>query len=429
VTQVRREIGALSICLLVLAAPVAATPPLDTEVVYLRKDCSSFVDPSVCFETMAAATDWLWGSSGPRNPSAGDPVLVDIGPGDWDVFVCDASSASRGWVTLRGSGRETTRIVRNENAAAGAVEVTACDSLIFQDMTIHGNYAGVNWKGDGGSSTWTNTEIVATGFGSVSGAFGALSNLAWYDNHPSTTCAEIALHYFYSSKVVVRGGASFQTAYSAKCSEVWFYGGEITATHDADSELSMGSSVAVNVLKQGDVRVFGSAIRSNTGGADSTSFPSIDSGTPGIVGVIMNEGMFHMHGGIINASAEGSSEDNDVSALWVFSGATMAHTPGTAFIAKGSGTGSSWRVRGTASKIQAPFLWQSGPKPPGSTTEDNVVLSADGQDMFVETDCGGSGGSCASGGSEAHLMIYNPARCTDPDSPWFDVMTGACRVP
>jgi hypothetical protein len=70
-------------------------------------------------------------------------------------------------------------------------------------------------------------------------------------------------------------------------------------------------------------------------------------------------------------------------------------------------------------------MWQSGTTPPTSTTEDTVIFSSDGQDMFIETDCSGSG-DCNGGGNETHLMIYNEAQCGE--NPWFDVVTGACRV-
>lgn len=105
---------------------------------------------------------------------------------------------------------------------------------------------------------------------------------------------------------------------------------------------------------------------------------------------------------------------------------TFAHTPETVWTLK-AGTGAGlFRVLGSAgSDVQAPYLWSSGPFPPAAGSESNVLFSADGQDVFVETDCGATG-DCNAGGDQTHTMIYNGAMCGGPD-PWFDVATGRCR--
>jgi len=88
----------------------------------------------------------------------------------------------------------------------------------------------------------------------------------------------------------------------------------------------------------------------------------------------------------------------------------------------------SYRVYEESGGIsQTPLLWQSGPRPPMSSTEENKIISVDGQDLFVETDCKANG-DCSSGdGMEAHLMVYNNSVCTSPTNPWLDTATGRCR--
>ena len=83
-------------------------PSATASTIHFRKDCTNHGD---CIDDspgcgLAAVRTWLWGT---RSPGPGDAVVVDIGPGDFDgTFQCTGGD---GHVTLRGQGREATRIV------------------------------------------------------------------------------------------------------------------------------------------------------------------------------------------------------------------------------------------------------------------------------------------------------------------------------
>jgi len=80
------------------------------DVVHLRKDCAD-TNPGLknCASTMLEMLNWVWGA---RNPSASSPLIIDIGPGEFDSFVCRGTSDNnrKGWVTVRGSGQNNTLI-------------------------------------------------------------------------------------------------------------------------------------------------------------------------------------------------------------------------------------------------------------------------------------------------------------------------------
>jgi len=245
-------------------------------------------------------------------------------------------------------------------------------------------------------------------------------SIGWYDE--DATCEDSKpLHYFFGSRVTALGNAAFNWGFSARCAEHWFFGGELMAK--LASGESGASQTAVLVAGEGDFRLFGTAVRSNTGAASSGAlYHPLASGSGGAHAVlVLDGGTFHAHGSILNVSADGSSASSDVTALGAASSATLAHTPGTAFVVKpGGGGGTGTRIADPGGKVQSPFLWPPGTSPP-------AAVSTQGSDAFVETDCGSGGGSCSSG-SEPHLMLYATS-CSGSGGPWFDTVTGACRVP
>ncbi len=121
-----------------------------------------------------------------------------------------------------------------------------------------------------------------------------------------------------------------------------------------------------------------------------------------------------MHGGIINITvdADASLKSNfDVTSLWGYSSGSLIHVIDTAFALNVPTTNPIYRVfENSGAKVLSPFQWQSGPLPPVATSEPNVLISDDGQDTFIETDCQADG-DCT-GGSESHLMVYNGTVCT-----------------
>ena len=402
--------------LLVAAVPVHAAGTLGGEAtlepvhLFLVEDCVSagwaLADIGVkCFESVASVNDVLWGTSG-IDPSASNPALVDIGPGEFDgPIVC---STGQGFTTFRGAGRAQT-IIKGQ-VPSGIIFRTAmysdggCDSVDFRDMKLDGGTIGfgVYWTG-GGSSTWSDVDLEGEFFG-------------WYDiecGSGSNTDPPVGVHYFFGSRVT--GGG---TGYFSSCGDTWFYGGEILAAPALKGSLGSPKGVWVNL--RGSFHAFGTAIRVSTVG--------LTSGTGTAEGVVVGRGPttpspdgygeFHHHGGIVsmntsnlaNVTAIGLAVDDPLAV-----GDARAHTLGTAFAINAASGTSSKRVAGTGT-IQSPLLWQAGSSPP--TGAGDVI----GQGMFVDTDAGG----------EAHLMVFDPAcagAMTPDGGPWRDQTNGNCRTP
>jgi hypothetical protein len=394
----------VGLALLTFAVPgLGQTVSPTADVVYVRQDCGTMND---CFNSLPLAGWWLWLV---RHPSATDPVVLEIGPGDFDPFDCPGGQGSpNGFVTLRGSGRDRTRIVRSVfQSGLGAITADDCEALTVQDLSIVGAGVGVNWGG-GGSSQWFNVTLIANPTASVPVA------IAWQDEGPLATPK--AKHVWFSSTIRAVGGWYATIGISVSVSENWFYGSEIEADM---SGLSPGGgfnpAYAASLGNVADLRLFGSKVRAAVGS-------HCGAGTVIAVSAIQSAN-FQMNGGLI--AADGAPDNSScaqtmhASGLVIgnpyFPGPARASTPGTAFSLKTSGAGVARRLQiGSTAKIESPFLWPPGPQPP-------AVLSLDGADLFVETDCT-STGTC-SGGTEPHMMVSNAA-C---GSKWFDATRGACR--
>jgi hypothetical protein len=174
----------LAVALLVAAgaAPVhAQTIDPSASVVHLRKSC----DIDDCFTQTSDLTTWLWRDQGGDRtspPSASDRVVVHVGPGDFDPFVCDGSTEERGYVSVIGSGRQTSRFLRTAGgwesfACHGAIHVVNCQEMDFSHLGATGE-TGILWKG-GGEGTWSDVDMIGTTTSPTTcGSFGALG---WYD--------------------------------------------------------------------------------------------------------------------------------------------------------------------------------------------------------------------------------------------------------
>lgn len=406
------------------ATSVAASIDGTESTILVRQDCTGLDD---CVEGMDDLASQIWATNNVRQ---GNALLVDIGPGvfedDAGRFIYPPEPADQecgpndGNITLRGRGREATLLKTHMANTANffgnpptaftgnTIWIKGCEHMGFQDMSVLANGLAVEWNG-GGSSTWTNVDLHSLGDG--------IWSFAWYDNannDPNKVCQR-AVHYFFGSRVVSENGL-FNWAYASLCDENWFYGGDIVAR----TTVASGQLLGVFAWQQGDIRVFGSSIRVKY--EASTSLPGLLFGGANA----LDGGVFHMHGGIINATSTSSA---DVSVIGVQSSGTgsLVHTPGTAFVIQPSGSGIATRVRQVGAGVaMSPFLWQSGATPPSFPpgSEAPLVSSTDGADIFVETDCAADG-DCTAAGTQTHLMIYNETEC--PQEKWFDVVTGRCR--
>jgi hypothetical protein len=392
---------ALALAIFVLQAhPAVAAIDGDADHVLLRKDCTGIDN---CFETSDAVSDWLWDGGRNDPPSAGDEVIVDVGVGEFDVLVCPDTSPESGWVTFRGAGRDRSVFVL-EGFNLGAIIVFSCRKLGFQDIGTRSDTHGVIWFGDG-ESTWTNVDMV----GAVAG---------WYDfSCAGEGSAPSGKHWVFGSRIW--GNV---VGWYGDCGATWIYGSEITATPIAANVHARG----VHVTHRADARVYGSNVRvspapelaANTSGISLTGV-LVGNSTNGITNEA--KGTFHMHGGVIavNASQLATADATGVKTDDGQAPNAMAHVLDTSFlIQRGASSGTSTRASGDG--VMSSFVWQNGTAPPVSN-----LVSENGADMFVETDCQ-SGGTCNSG-TETHLMIYRAA--CGASNPWFNVVTGACRVP
>jgi hypothetical protein len=262
--QLRAWILGPSLMLLVLLwlAPAAASAAVS--MVQLRKDCTGIPD---CFTTTAALTNWLWAGGRIPAPSAGDRVTVNVGPGDFDPFVCPGGG---GHTTVIGAGRDATRFERLADTPglfaagiAGAIHSEGCDGLEFGNLEARGQN-GVTWEDGTGKATWWNVDLV----GVLTPAMTAYTGLVagWYDVGPGIT-----EHFMFGVRVEARGSHDGTGAVNigllSSASDVWFYGGDIHATHDYAAPAWVLMNYALGLTAQSIVRVFGSSVRSDVGAA------------------------------------------------------------------------------------------------------------------------------------------------------------------
>lgn len=412
-----------SLALVFIEAGIAAAlPPVDAERILIRQDCSALSDS--CFEDTDEAAAWTFGT---RNPSAAAPLVWDIGAG---AFPGNVKCLDGGYVTFRGAGRTATKLVAEQTTQA-ALTLKNCQDVTVQDLTITGPSYVAYWIGTG-NSTWVNVDLISEPPRPASAAAGH----GWYDECGGATYATRSIHYFFGVRVRSSGYATPQpfapSAFLTSCTENWFYGGEILTEIDSLSpsgDPMFLKASAVHVTSDptggtgiGDLRVFGSTIR--------TVLSNEFSGIPPIYtasGVrIEANGVFHMHGGIVNATATPAATGLVDMAGIIVTGNGFAHAPDTAFVVKPGVGGVARRlVNSGTGQIDSPFFWQARTTPPTLTAETGPFGSEDGEDVFVETDCASSG-NCDAAGDEPHLMIYAVSRCGSAD-PWFDVVTGRCR--
>lgn len=362
--------------------PANAVINNNADIVQLRTDCTGLDD---CFTTMSDLTNWLWNV---RKPTASSRVKVAIGPGNFGRFVCPSATPRNGYVSLMGSGRSVTRLVPIPGEGV-AVLATNCEELVFQDFSvITSNLYSLRWDG-GGSSIWINIDVTE------SAANG------WYENCDGSK----PLHYWYNVRFSAPG-----TVFPASCSENWFFGSELVLDPRGTNDSGIVSAAGTSKFN-----FFGSILRARivAGTASADYIP--DSGLVRGVSVGPN-GMFHMHGGIISLLAAESSQSYDVIGL---TATGFAHTPGTSFNVSAAGTGTAKRAMGSGA--HSPFQWPASSTPP-------AIVTKDGADQFVETDCDATGNcdTAPSADQRPHMMVYT-AKCTGAGGPWFDMATNKCR--
>lgn len=417
----KRIVCALAV-LVAASMPTVATanPDPDADTILIRQDCTGLGNN--CFTSIDQASGW---TNLTRVPTPLTPLFWDIGPGVFNGTI-DCSSVDS--VTYRGRGPGVTTIVGPANGTA--FRGATCDGLTIQDMTFYSNsWYTVHWS-SGGSATWTNVHLINESFSE-----NTRDGNAWYDDCGAGS--EQAVHYMFGSRVESRGMVSdpgpngaIHAPVALLCSQMWIYGSDIVRDFEDDDNVADNGplppsnraiTAAIVFLGEygnapgqpdGDARLFGTTLRARIGsGYDGST----------IFGVFAtDDSVAHVHGGIINLTA--SPDSGTVELIGVAAGgSSFAHVVETPFTLKPDDLPAK-RVFGDG--VRSAYVWQASTVPPTLSSETGEFGSVDGQDMFVETDCGPTG-DCATGGSEPHLMIYSSA-CAQ-DNPWFDVVTGACR--
>lgn len=398
-----------------------ALPDPGAPAVALKHNCGS--DPN-CFTDATALLNWAWGT---RDPDSSSPLLVNIDPGDYTMpsstcSVQDPSlDADRGHITLRGSGRENTRL-RPPSGSLATIDVHGCNNLAVEALTIDSTTGpgrgvfGVIWR-EGGSSVWSNVNVRAFGYG-------------WYDtgvDFSGGACQDgpPGRHEWYGSSIRAVGDFfGFNIGYHSGCGDTWIYGGEVSATQpDVASFITLHAGLQANSAT-GSIHIYGSNVLVLATSAASAS--------PGQVGLNAKAGgILHHHGGEIVVRHENPNVNQTVVSLGANGAGSRVHVLETSFGLQPAGTGNAQRVvQVNAGEVNSVFQWPAGTlaPTPGDSTGNKHLVSLDGFDSFVETDCALAGG-CQGAGNIPHTMLYTAA-CTGtgPDQgPWFDTVTGNCR--
>lgn len=387
------------------AVPAVSNAPVDADIVTLRKSCTVGITtiPN-CFESMSAVGEWL---TTVRHPETARPTLVDIGPGKFDGWACYSSD-----VTLRGSGRDRTILgIETGGTTAGIYIGEGCTNLSVQDLTVdnsEGNY-GIKVTNPSAITKWTNVEIIGANYG-------------WDERVllSSFDCSTIqrGKHLWFSSQIRSIGLTHRSRAYSAHCAESWFWGSEITATVNDTSAVLV---YAINA-KDAEIHLYGS----NVGITIPALKTAIGFNSPNGDYLIAatNGSEIHIHGSGLDLIHQGKG----VADMLYADETSHFHANESGFNIHVAGAGQVRRLHGTG-KIKAPYMWEESTTPPLSANGMQTLISRNGADRYIETDCPLVGKCTSLGGDFPHEMIYLTS-CANTDAdhgPWFDMTTKACR--
>lgn len=387
---------------LVMPLPAQATTnDSKAPIVQLRTNCTEAGSAlNNCFTSFSSLLPWIWGT---RHPSINDPLLVEIGPGTFDVQTMLCNSAA-GQVTFRGAGRESTTLTSSNESVIG---VSNCGKLAFENLSIKGTTWGVEWSG-GGESVWTNVELEAP-------------SMAWYDSLNSGVCAagQGGKHYWFSSTIrISRTGSVYPgvgvPAYYSICGESWFWGSEIANLNINTTSGAAGARRGILAVGAGtSVHFYGGNIRLVS---DEVASPSQ------MIGVQVAQGAsVHIHGTGIDVEATG-----DVPIVVLKAGPLLGFSSGGEIHANGASYSLRTGTGGTISRvnsditghIHAPYVWEHIPNTDGNPdTIDTNFTSANGADQTIVT--------VGTNDGHPHSAVYSS---TCPlNARWYDQVDKLCR--
>jgi hypothetical protein len=207
---------------------------------------------------MSCANSWLWGTS---NPSESHHVVIDIGPGTFEPFICPKAptgSAANGHVVVRGAGRDATFLKSTATTGRAGIHVNSCEDLVFSNLHAEGSSFGVLWQ-NGGEATWTSVDMVAT-FNVPASDPRENYAAGWYDADAPTTTGEESTHFLHdcrASATTAVQGITLATGYLSEAAESYFFGGSIS--------VGPSSQTTTN-------GVYGVYLHSGTAGAEFKAF-------------------------------------------------------------------------------------------------------------------------------------------------------------
>jgi hypothetical protein len=433
-----------SATVLVVGAGAASAAQPHTDVIRVRTNCAGVPAPQ-CFSgpnALANAIQEVHQPSGGRQlPSDTNHVVVDIGPGTFDLDLgaftstvygyCDGPSASNPitHLTYRGAGKTAT-VLRGGgydnglfNGSNFAMLIRNCDEFAVEDLTLRaldggttqlgqpvGVQSGVLFSGDG-ETYWRRVKIEA-------------SAIAWYDTGSSGVAA--SRHFWWDSNLKV--------TYANACTSITastLYGTGVTHTfHHSTLELDEvdgqlgppgcqnGVGFAVVYLSTGyHVYAFDSTFTYYT-------FDPTASATNWYLGTIPCFGdesasVVEGAGNTVRVrSPLGNGATANSAVGFRACGGKLELERTTFDLAAVSNKTRILKAGGGALEVR-PSYNGSGTTPP------LVEATVAGAETFTETDCG-SVCSDASPGTQYHLLGYD-ASCSAGGGPWFDQTGNACR--
>lgn len=376
----KKKMGALvlSITMAAFCVPVQAAVDPGALVVQVRSDCAEPLGN--CFSHPAEAIAWM---SSTRKPNASAPLTVKIFPGVYEGafdITCNAADGYTGHTSFEGSGNGQSILRRSTFNTP--LNVDACTSMSFSNLTINGvGYGGVTWSG-GGTSKWINVDVIGAGRG-------------WYE----PTCgAARGSHYWTGSRIVATAGFTVATPYVAGCDESWFFGSELTAIVPQGAT---GNGAVLSATEGGIAHVYGSVLRLFVDGPGSMY--AVHVGEIGMPDGSVTGGEIHIHGTGIDVM---SMSGRDITAIKV-SGGGMLHANGAAYNLHSSGAITRLIKTPTAGHVSAPYQW-------GESQDAPAVATVAGADTAIVTD---------TADGQPHIVVSS-ANCA---SGWYDTTVQACR--
>lgn len=367
----------------------ATTPPANADTVSVLKTCiPGGVDENTpnCFSTIASLESWIHNVRTSNNP-----LLVNIGPGEFGAITCAEGPNIDGKynnVTFRGAGPSKTKIVGTPDTVNNGYAMfidSPCKVLNVDDLTITstGVWGIIVENAFELNSTWTNVVVEAIKYG-------------WIESLPSgagsCNASNRGTHYWFNSRISVTPDNGVRRVYTNACAESWFFGTELSLIDNTTALDGTGENFILDAGASGETHLYGSTLK---------LISTVELDIPYNILKSLNNSEVHMHGSGIEVE---SSQPNDIIVLYADSTSSI-HANASAF--KISNPGTTQHIGG-AGVIKSPYIWQEG-APPNTT---NMKI---GSELYIDTR------------AVQPEMFFSNEACGATFEPWVSVKTGQCK--